>query len=58
MTIMNATDARAKLYSLIDETADTHEPIVITEKGSNAVLLSQNDWKPYRKRYTCFQFPV
>lgn len=44
MTILNATEARAKLYSLIDETAATHRPIVIKGKRSNAVLLSEEDW--------------
>ncbi len=44
MTILNATEARSKLYSLIDETADTHQPIVITGKRGNAVLVSEEDW--------------
>ncbi len=44
MTILNATEARTKLYSLIDETALTHQPIVIKGKRSNAVLLSEEDW--------------
>jgi len=44
MTILNATEARAKLYSLIDEAADTHQPIVITGKRGNAVLVSEDDW--------------
>ena len=44
MTVLNATEARAKLYSLIDETALTHQPIVIKGKRSNAVLLSEEDW--------------
>lgn len=44
MTILNATEARAKLYSLIDETTNTHQPIVITGKRGNAVLLSEEDW--------------
>lgn len=44
MTILNATEARSKLYSLIDETSNTHQPIVITGKRSNAVLVSQDDW--------------
>ena len=30
MTILNANEARSKLYSLIDETENTHQPIVIT----------------------------
>lgn len=44
MTVLNATEARAKLYSLIDEAAITHQPIVITGKRSNAVLVSEDDW--------------
>ncbi len=43
MTIFNATEARAKLYALIDETTDTHEPILITGKRGNAVLLAEED---------------
>ena len=39
MTVINATEARSKLYSLIDETTDTHEPIVITGKRGNAVFV-------------------
>jgi len=44
MTILNATEARSKLYNLIDETKETHQPIVITGKRGNAVLVSEEDW--------------
>ena len=44
MTTLNATEARSNLYNLIDETAQTHQPIVITGKRGNAVLLSEDDW--------------
>ena len=44
MTILNATEARSRLYSLIDEAAETHQPIVITGKRGNAVLVSEDDW--------------
>lgn len=44
MTVLNATDARSRLYSLIDETADSHQPILITSKRNNAVLISESDW--------------
>jgi prevent-host-death family protein len=44
MTILNATEARSRLYSLIDETAHTHQPIIITGKRGNAVLVSEEDW--------------
>jgi antitoxin YefM len=45
MTIFNATDARSKLNALIDETTDTHQPIFITGKRGNAVLLAEDDWR-------------
>ena len=45
MTTFNATEARSKLYALIDEATDTHQPIVITGKRGNAVLLAEDDWK-------------
>lgn len=44
MTILNVTEARSKLYSLMDEAAATHQPIVITGKRGNAVLVSEEDW--------------
>ena len=42
--IMSASHARADFYNLMDETASTHEPIVITGKRNNVVMLSQEDW--------------
>ena len=44
MTTLNATEARSKLYALIDETSANHQPIVITGKRGNAVLLAEEDW--------------
>lgn len=44
MNILNATEARSKLYRLIDEAAENHEPIIITGKRRNAVLISEEDW--------------
>ncbi len=44
MTILNATEARTKLYALIDEASSSHQPIVITGKRGNAVLLAEEDW--------------
>ena len=45
MTTLTASDARANLYRLIDEAATSHEPVHITGKRHNAVLLSESDWK-------------
>ena len=44
MTTLTASDARANLYRLIDETAASHEPIVIAGKRNSAVLISEKDW--------------
>lgn len=44
MNIVNVTEARAKLYTLIDETAASHQPVIITGKRGNAVLVSEEDW--------------
>lgn len=44
MITLNATEARTKLYALIDEASTSHQPIVITGKRGNAVLLAEEDW--------------
>ena len=44
MQTHTASEARANLYRLIDETAESHEPIIISGKRSNAVLLAADDW--------------
>lgn len=44
MNTLTASEARANLYRLIDQTAESHEPIIISGKRSNAVLLSAEDW--------------
>ena len=44
MTTLNVTEARANLYKLIDDAAVNHEPVVITGKRGNAVLLAEDDW--------------
>jgi prevent-host-death family protein len=45
MTTLTATLARTRLYSLLDEVAQSHEPVQITGKRSNGVLISEDDWR-------------
>ncbi len=45
MTSLPVTQARSKLYQLLDQAAESHEPIQITGKHSNAVLISEEDWR-------------
>ena len=44
MTGITTTEARSNLYRLIDETAASHQPIVIMGKRNKAVLVSEEDW--------------
>ena len=44
MSTFSASEARANLYRLIDQTAESHEPIIITGRRSGAVLVSAEDW--------------
>ncbi|MCB1628523.1 MAG: type II toxin-antitoxin system Phd/YefM family antitoxin [Xanthomonadales bacterium] len=44
MTTLTASEARANLYRLMDQTAESHQPILISGKRHNAVLLSAEDW--------------
>jgi antitoxin YefM len=45
MTTITATEARKLLYKLLDDVADSHEPIQIAGKRGNAVLISEDDWR-------------
>lgn len=44
MTILTASEARANLYRLMDQAAESHSPIFISGKRSNAVLIAEEDW--------------
>jgi prevent-host-death family protein len=45
MTTLTATDARKKLFTLIDDVAESHEPVQIAGKRNSAVLISEGDWR-------------
>lgn len=54
MAVMTATKARSNLYTLIDQTKNFHEPIVISGKRNNAVLISEDDWNSIQETmYLC-----
>ena len=57
MTVITASDARANLYRLIDQAADSHEPIVIAGKRASAVLISQEDWKAIQETMHLLSVP-
>lgn len=57
MPTLTATEARAKLYRLIDEAAASHEPVVITGKRGNAVLISEDDWRSIQESLFLLNIP-
>ncbi|MBN1435306.1 type II toxin-antitoxin system Phd/YefM family antitoxin [Candidatus Fermentibacterales bacterium] len=57
MPSISATNARARLYALIDEAAKSHEPIIITGKRNKAVLLSEDDWRAIQETMFLLSIP-
>ena len=57
MPTLSATEARTKLYRLIDQTSLSHEPIVITGKRGNAVLISEDDWRSNQETIYLLNIP-
>ena len=45
MISIRAAHARSKLDQLLDEAADSHEPIKIMGKRVNGILISEKDWR-------------
>jgi prevent-host-death family protein len=45
MTTLSASEARKRLYSLVDEVKESHVPVQIVGKRGSAVLVSEEDWK-------------
>lgn len=41
---ISATSARARFFGLIDEATENHQPVRITTKRKNAILVSEEDW--------------
>lgn len=57
MNVYTTTQARAKLFNLIDETNKTHEPIYIKGKRSEAVLLSKEDYESLEETLHIYSVP-
>ncbi len=45
MTTLSASEARKRLYNLVDEVKDTHKPVQIVGKRNSAILVSEEDWR-------------
>ncbi|WP_372610507.1 type II toxin-antitoxin system Phd/YefM family antitoxin [Halomonas sp.] len=57
MTTVTATEARANLYRLIDEAAETHQPLLISGKRNKAVLIAEEDWQAIQETLFLLSVP-
>jgi antitoxin YefM len=57
MKTITASKARANLYRLIEETADSSEPVQITGRKANAVLVSEQDWRALQETMYLLSIP-
>jgi len=57
MTSIPVTKARSQLYQLLDAAAGSHKPIQITGKRSNAVLVSEEDWRSIEETLYLMSIP-
>ena len=57
MPILSASEARSNLYRLIDLANDSHEPVIISGKRNNAVLISEEDWKAIQETLFLVSIP-
>jgi antitoxin YefM len=54
---VTASEARANLYRLVDEVAEAHEPVYITGKRSDAVLVAAEDWNAVQETLYLLSVP-
>ncbi|MHB8099444.1 MAG: type II toxin-antitoxin system Phd/YefM family antitoxin [Sulfuricurvum sp.] len=54
---ITASQARANIFTIMDEAASSHEPILITGKRNNVVMLSQEDWNAIQETLFLVSIP-
>jgi antitoxin YefM len=57
MTTLTASQARARLYRLVDQAAASHEPLQIKGRRSSAVLVSEEDWRSIQETLYLLSIP-
>ncbi len=57
MKTINATKARANIYKLLEEANSSNEPIQITGKRNNAILISEDDWRAIEETLYLLSIP-
>ena len=57
MPTITEAEAKDKLDQLIDDTAASHQPVMITGQHHSAVLLSQGDWSSIQETLYLLSIP-
>ncbi|KRW59936.1 type II toxin-antitoxin system Phd/YefM family antitoxin [Pseudomonas sp. TTU2014-080ASC] len=57
MRTLTASEARTNLYRLIDQSAESHQPIFITGKRNSSVLISAEDWQAIQETLYLLSVP-
>jgi prevent-host-death family protein len=57
MKTITATSARSDLYRVIDSAVSDHEPVHITGKRGNAVLVGEADWRAIQETLYLVSIP-
>ena len=57
MTALTITEARKQLYKLVEAVQSSHEPIQLTGKGGDAVLISASDWEAIQETLYLLAIP-
>ncbi|NTW54668.1 MAG: type II toxin-antitoxin system Phd/YefM family antitoxin [Chlorobaculum sp.] len=57
MKTVNVSEARANLSRLLDEVAESHEPVIIIGKRSNGILISEEDWNSIQETLHLLSIP-
>ncbi len=57
MKTLPVTQARKEIYHLLELVAENHEPVQITGKNSNAILISESDWRDIQETLYLLSIP-
>ena len=57
MNSFTVAEATEKLYQLLDEVSESHEPVHIRGERSKAVLVSEDDWRSIQETLHLLSIP-
>ena len=57
MRTVNATTARTTFFRLMDELTEAHEPVVVTGRRHNIVMLPEEDWRGIQETLFLLSIP-